>query len=322
MTNVTSGRVNTKEPAANRYSRPKPAVWSSAGLAAIAAASWYLVPLADYGHAASSFSWHAARKAATPLYKPIQAISGFNVASASGPSGQPLPLRVQLPENPTASYSFLMIRNLPADFRLSVGFGTKNYWAVSLNDAPNLLIIPPDNYVGTLTLEVLLVKTIGTDPVRVAATATFEPGVSAGRVPTAARPDTPTAALPDSDSQSKAAGQRQRQARRTEEQPLSGSGSTQPAEMNDTDRVMLQRGDEYLRQGDIASARLLYQQLARKNIAEGALGLGSTYDPEYLASLGVRGLRPEVEEARKWYEKARALGSPLASERLAAIGQR
>jgi hypothetical protein len=321
MTNVRSGRVNTEEPAANLYWRPQSAFRSSAGLAAIAAASLHLVSLTGDAHAATSSSWHAAKQTATPVLIPIQAISGFTVASASGPSGQPLPLRIQLPENPTASYSFLMIRNLPADFRLSVGFGTKNYWAVSLNDAPNLLIIPPDNYVGTLTLEVLLVKTIGTDPVRVAATATFEPGVSAGRVPTATPPDGATAALPETGGQAKSAGQRQRQARRTEE-PLPGTGPAQPAEMNDTDRVMLQRGDEYLRQGDIASARLLYQQLARKNIAEGALGLGSTYDPEYLASLGVRGLKPEVEEARKWYEKARALGSSLAAQRLAVLGQR
>jgi TPR repeat protein len=43
---------------------------------------------------------------------------------------------------------------------------------------------------------------------------------------------------------------------------------------------------------------------------------GATYDPNELSRLGVLGLQPDVEAARKWYEKARQLGASEAEERL------
>ena len=48
--------------------------------------------------------------------------------------------------------------------------------------------------------------------------------------------------------------------------------------------------------------------------------LAATYDPRELARAGVQGLLPNVEEARKWYERARELGAPEAEERLARLG--
>lgn len=259
--------------------------------------------------------------------------SGFNVTSNSGPSGEPLPLRIELPENPTASYSFLMFRNLPPQFRLSAGFGTKTYWAVSLNDVQDLQIIPPDSYSGTLALEVLLIKTIGTDPERVVANVTFQPSANSGQLLTSTPPDGGiTAALP-SGTAGKAFDRlpgdtsggigAARQPRVIEEPlPAAGAPPAHAAALSEGDQTQMERGDQYLKQGDVASARLIYRQLARRSIAEGAYAMASTYDPEYLGSLGVRGLKPDVGEARKWYEKAQALGSSLAAKRLSALGPR
>jgi TPR repeat protein len=52
------------------------------------------------------------------------------------------------------------------------------------------------------------------------------------------------------------------------------------------------------------------------------VALASTYDPDELAKIKVVGLQPNIEEARKWYEKARELGAAEASERLRRLGAR
>jgi hypothetical protein len=327
MTKTRLGRIDLRE-SVKRYSRTPPLP----GLAAIAAASLCLGPFA--AEAAGLSSWRAIKEAGLTETMLFQIKSGFNVTSNSGPSGQPLPLRIELPENPTASYSFLMFRNLPPQFRLSAGFGTKTYWAVSLNDVQDLQIIPPESYSGTLALEVLLIKTIGSDPERAVANVTFQPSANSGQLLTSTPPDGGiTAALPSGTAgksfdriPSEASGSGGSTARqpRTIEEPLPNARMQpgRPAALTEADQAQMDRGDEYLRQGDVASARLIYRQLARRSIADGAYAMASTYDPEYLGSLGVRGLKPDVAEARKWYEKAHSLGSPLAAKRLGALGQR
>jgi TPR repeat protein len=57
-------------------------------------------------------------------------------------------------------------------------------------------------------------------------------------------------------------------------------------------------------------------------LAQGAVAAAGTYDPDELAKLSVVGLQPDVEAARKWYEKARELGAAEAGERLRRLGSR
>jgi TPR repeat protein len=52
------------------------------------------------------------------------------------------------------------------------------------------------------------------------------------------------------------------------------------------------------------------------------VALAGTYDPDELAKMKVVGLQPNVEEARKWYERARELGAFEAAERLRRLGAR
>jgi hypothetical protein len=68
-------------------------------------------------------------------------------------------------------------------------------------------------------------------------------------------------------------------------------------------------GKKQLADGDISAARNYYSRAAESGHAEGALRLAETYDPLVLASLKVRGVQPNLAEARAWYEKARALGA-------------
>jgi TPR repeat protein len=80
------------------------------------------------------------------------------------------------------------------------------------------------------------------------------------------------------------------------------------------------RGERELEQGQIAVARQFFLRAAQAGLARGALLLAATYDPRELARWRVQGVQPNLEEARKWYERARELGAPEAEERLARLG--
>ena len=86
--------------------------------------------------------------------------------------------------------------------------------------------------------------------------------------------------------------------------------------------VLLERGDRLLAIGDIASARLLYETAAAGGSARGALLAGRTLDPEYLRSLGTRGVTGDPARAAAWYEKAAELGDDSATALLEALGRR
>ena len=53
-----------------------------------------------------------------------------------------------------------------------------------------------------------------------------------------------------------------------------------------------------------------------------AMRASSTHDPNELVKIRVIGLQPNVDEARKWYERARELGALEAAERLQRLGSR
>ncbi len=82
---------------------------------------------------------------------------------------------------------------------------------------------------------------------------------------------------------------------------------------------LVKRGEDYLAQGDIAAARLILGRAAAAHDPRAALSLGATYDPAVLGELHVVGFRPDVAQARAWYEKAAGYGSHDAAARLAAL---
>ena len=80
--------------------------------------------------------------------------------------------------------------------------------------------------------------------------------------------------------------------------------------------ALLSRGNDQLQHGNVAAARLYYQRAADTGLAQAALALASTYDPDELVRLSVVGTQPDRELARRWYERARELGAPEAERRL------
>jgi hypothetical protein len=86
--------------------------------------------------------------------------------------------------------------------------------------------------------------------------------------------------------------------------------------------VLIKRGEEFLKTGDIAAARLLLRRAAAAGSAQAALDLAATFDAPYLAQQGVLGFAPDLAQARAWYEKAAELGSREASQRLEQLADR
>ncbi|HEY2532413.1 MAG TPA: hypothetical protein VGJ20_31535 [Xanthobacteraceae bacterium] len=96
--------------------------------------------------------------------------------------------------------------------------------------------------------------------------------------------------------------------------------SLRPMPINsDQATALLQRGQELLRTGDIAAARLAFQRLADSGNAEAALALGASFDPHYLARRHVIGVVGDEAKARASYQRAMELGSTDAKKILARM---
>jgi type II secretory pathway predicted ATPase ExeA len=84
------------------------------------------------------------------------------------------------------------------------------------------------------------------------------------------------------------------------------------------DRLML-RGDEIMRTGDPAAARLFYELAAANGSATAATAVGRTWDPVEHARLGIQGSLSSSQRAADWYRKASAAGDAEAETRLRAL---
>jgi TPR repeat protein len=86
--------------------------------------------------------------------------------------------------------------------------------------------------------------------------------------------------------------------------------------------VLIEQGQKFIADGDIVTARLIFERAAKAESATAALALAAAYDPIVLAKLGALGVDTDVEKARLWYQKAQSLGSAQAPERLRALAAR
>jgi hypothetical protein len=108
------------------------------------------------------------------------------------------------------------------------------------------------------------------------------------------------------------------------EQRSTPESNAKPLAVIQLDPATIATLEQFRKNGDIMSARLLLKRAAIAGNAQAALELGMTFDPIILSEQGVVGFAPDVAEARGWYERAVGLGSTEASgrlERLAHIGR-
>jgi hypothetical protein len=85
---------------------------------------------------------------------------------------------------------------------------------------------------------------------------------------------------------------------------------------------LLARGQEAERLGDVSGARRFYISAAQQGSAAAARNLGRLYDPIYLTQTALGGIDPDVALARRWYERAVAMGDPVAGPLLEALALR
>jgi hypothetical protein len=81
-------------------------------------------------------------------------------------------------------------------------------------------------------------------------------------------------------------------------------------------KVLHDRAQRLLQEGDIASARLLLLHLAERGEGDAAYDLARTFDRDMLAELGAKGIGGDAARARDWYQRAAEDGNAKATERL------
>ena len=67
---------------------------------------------------------------------------------------------------------------------------------------------------------------------------------------------------------------------------------------------LVTNGEAALARGDLAAARLLFGRAAVDGDARGARGMARTFDPETFRKLRVLGIRPDPDEAARWYARS------------------
>jgi hypothetical protein len=66
---------------------------------------------------------------------------------------------------------------------------------------------------------------------------------------------------------------------------------------------LFEQGQELLRRGDVAGARVLFERAVDDGVVEAAFALGSTFDPIGLKRYGLQDVVPDSEKALYWYRK-------------------
>lgn len=225
-----------------------------------------------------------------------------------------------------------VISGLPAGTTLSVGqdFGTAG-WRVELADLAKLRVHVPPAFSGSADLMVELRrsdsvvldrKSLRLDVVsqRLAlASAGPVHGISQNESRDIAKSAMPQPVTPQRQPENVAlAALPPRSAPAPQQEaPDSAVRTLDPSEI----AVLMRRGEELARTGDLAGARLLLQRAADARHAGAAFALAATYDPVVLKQMAVIGQSGDADRARLWYERARELGSREAALRLEALAR-
>jgi hypothetical protein len=197
--------------------------------------------------------------------------------------------REALPEQ-----TVLLIRGLTPEMRISEGraFGT-GVWVIPLARIAKLRISIPANARKGAILDVSLATLEGQTLARRRLSAVIAP------------PEVPTA------TQSIATA------------PAPAPAPQLSPKAREAALLLVQKGDNHMKLGNPLNARQFYQRATESGLPEGAMALGATYDPVELAQYqGIVTVQPDVNLARKWYEKASELGDQSAAARIQRLSQR
>ena len=230
--------------------------------------------------------------------KPVR-MARVDVADASGVLNNPIPLALTaVPADPDMPLA-LKITGLPGDAYLTQGTEVADgEWLLKPTEIEGVKLVVPQAQSPQLDLAVAGVE----EKTGVAATPPREMTVELDLNKVTVQP---ASAPPESQSMAS--------------QPLP-QAIPLPQEAENTEaKTLLGKGEALLKTGDLDSARQFFIKAHGMGAAEGAFGAGQTYDPVVYAAMNVRGLEPDPQKAREWYDKAVAAGNEDAAKALAKL---
>jgi hypothetical protein len=199
-----------------------------------------------------------------------------------------------------SSSGAVLIGGLAAETQLSagaaIGSGT---WRIPLSDLGQAKVIPPNNFVGTMDITVALLGAEANVADKNVMRIEWVNADSGNRTP-ASEP-------------------------RPREEALSSSAPEKRSDRMMLDREeidgLVERGRNFIANGDLAAARLVLRRAADGGDSQAAFLLGTTFDPVTFQRLHVIGAAPDPTEARNWYQRAAELGLTEAKRRLAPLAR-
>ena len=208
---------------------------------------------------------------------------------------------------PTTSSGSLSLRGLAHGTRLSAGAALdEDGWELSLRDIGSAYVYAPLDFVGAMNATIALLspskKVIDSRPIRLEWTAkadSLQPPTNNREI----EPEIANAATKQEINPGTASA-----AARQEINPGTSAAAVKPIDPQEA-AALMERGRDLLRNGDVASAQLVFRRLAEAGKADAALALATTYDPRYLLEHNLVGIVGDEAKARAWYRRAKELGS-------------
>jgi hypothetical protein len=208
-----------------------------------------------------------------------------------------IPVPVQL-KAPVEGVRFLWLREVPASVRLTHGFRLRMSWVVSAFDLDRLAIILPPDFSAPLTMSVLYYRNSQEGPVARTLMVIDRAAPQSSQAIAPAIQE-PVAAIATKDPEPPA--------------------PARPMWSPDLEAGNLRQAAKLMRTGDIAAARLLFEELVMTGSARGARAMAETFDPAFLEDYRITGLRPDIEAAKKWYRRAAQMGDPVSASRIGRL---
>jgi hypothetical protein len=249
------------------------------------------------------------------------AITVPTAITAEAASQVALPIGVG-PPDAVPPKSFLRVRGLPPMAALSEGHSiAPGAWAVALTALPNLKVMLPAGSSGRSEMIITLVALDGAvlaeakSSLVISAARPSENSDSSVPPPPAAsmlRAGAPPPGPPEAKGPSGPV------------PPSAAAAAVEAKAMTPQDRERAQRlmarGTQQLEEGNVAGARLFFEQAVDAGLPQAAMALAATFDATELAKLRVRGIEANSKQARRWYERAQQLGIAEAEQRLKRLG--
>jgi hypothetical protein len=229
-----------------------------------------------------------------PIGMPMPTTTRLLVEGRQAFANEPLPLGISL--TGAVGGEFALLTGLAVGTRFSMGSPTGNDgWRLPAGDLTRAFAIAPQNFVGVMHASVDL--RAGNDTLIDSQVMRLE--WMPKQIDIAARP-------PPRDSDTV--------------KPAAAAAPAPPLDPEEL-AILVRRGQDFIKTGDLAAARLVLRRAVTTDDAQAALALATTFDPLVFAELGVLGFQPDLAQARTWYERAVQLGSQEAQRRLARLAR-